>query len=74
MAISHQIIQDFAGPRPEEELFEVPCNNWPHRNQRGDGRENAYEQGTIKPFGLTHIRDGFLLFQFAKLLIDPFTS
>jgi hypothetical protein len=25
-------------PGPEEGLFEVPCNNWPHRNQGGDGR------------------------------------
>jgi hypothetical protein len=64
----------FCSAWPEAELVEVPCNNWPHRNQRGDGRENAYEQGNVKLRGLMHLRGVFLLLRFGKLLLDPFAG
>ena len=43
-----------------------------HRNRRGDGLEKAYEQGSIKPHGLMHLRGAFLLLRFGALLFDPF--
>jgi hypothetical protein len=60
--------------RSDQDLFEVPVNDWPHRNQYGDDRQNAYKQASIKPFGLMRLRGAFLLFQFGKLLPDPFAG